>query len=101
MRFPRSAYPHQSVHAHQHEPGTLLLPSAAVLPVLQKMLLPQRDAVSASIDYGCLRRAERDFERRVARCLGISPFAADEDNVSESSRYGRYRSAYEDAEDKQ
>lgn len=23
------------------------------------------------IDYACLRRAEREFERRVARCMGI------------------------------
>lgn len=54
-----------------------------------------------SIDYGCLRRAERDFERRVARCLGVSPFAADEEYNEDNGRFGRYRSTCGDNEDKQ
>ena len=53
------------------------------------------------IDYGCLRRAERDFERRVARCLGVSPLAADEEYNEDNGRFGRYRSTFGDNEDKQ
>ena len=52
-------------------------------------------------DCGCLRRAERDFERRVARCLGVSPFAADEEYNEDNGRFGRYRSTFGDNEDKQ
>lgn len=59
------------------------------------------DSSCQQIDYGCLRRAERDFERRVARCLGVSPFAADEEYNEDNGRFGRYRSTFGDNEDKQ
>lgn len=33
-----------------------------------------------TIDYACLRRAEREFERQVARCMGLCGF--DEENAA-------------------
>ena len=54
MRIPRTAYPHQPVHEHQHERRAVLLPPAAVLPVLQKMLLQSRlSRASRSIMAAC------------------------------------------------
>ncbi len=35
------------------------------------------------IDYACLRRAEREFERKVARCMGLCGF--DEENGAEDA----------------
>ena len=39
-----------------------------------------REPERVTIDYACLRRAEREFERQVARCMGLCGF--DEENAA-------------------
>ncbi len=54
-----------------------------------------------TIDYACLRRATRDFERRVARCMGLCGFNENsifDDEESVATPYSAFGQKYNENE---